>query len=815
MAIYGFEDLDFAAGIHSRDINNRLDALYNWIKRERLRTSGWGIVEGFKLTCDAKNFVVTVGQGTFINKDGDEINVPEKVFGAGELENAKITRTYTVDNDGMVMLEAYPYDPVTQMYITYNPPNVNTTLQADTFYVSDKNGFYIPVVRIEGRKLYVNAKEYRGQEIYVTQRVANDRVDSIMLHPDGTYEYLWSIESPSPSHVDLADYENTYCVAVVYWTITPEGINCDFFTNHRSYRRVYVDDTNTLYLNGEVYKKPKFIYFEEPEEDDRELNDLWYDMKTNTLYIWRYYDGELGWHIVNDHSEIVIKERKIWTVDDNPTDLQTFKFDEEEINLRFVPHTNALDILVDNAPIMDDQYTEIISNDDDISALKDFIVKYEGKIKEQQDKLAPLLEDKKNIEGAIQVLRKDLADSKQLYPALYDEEDTDYQIAQSELPNLRNLMTINQRIAQRVEELATLTEKIKGIQTLIDTYSEQVELYKSVTEGTFVSTGIGFKLTKPLLHAAYVEVTVTHVVRMKPAREMFQRAALFVTEGDITVPDNITQVYKVRDEVVYAVGEDQLEVFLDGIKLSKWGKEFVELADESSPYEEYDYSATEEVRNRLRSASSQHFKIKVPVKQGQTVTYRICKHVWSYDQLDQLIKNIRDFTQEALDKADEALEVITEIQDNITKTLTAIRSDIGIIKEELKKIDQCFKKTDVIPWANLPDKIKRNMVGAPINRWTSAGLAIQVINGITVDTTTNLSTGKTEIIGGDIFSVYYISSTEQRLLICEDPDVPADYVDYWVDKTADATGVQLTLRSDLVSSDAYLYVTGFKRGVED
>lgn len=815
MAIYGFEDLDFASGIHAKDINDRLDALYGWIKRERLRTAGWGIVEGFELSCDAKNFVVNVGAGVFINKDGDEINVPKKTFGAGELEYTKITRSYVVDNNGMVVLEDYPYDPRTQRYITYNPPNVTGTISEETVYVSDQQGFYVPIVRIEGRKLYVNASEYKNKTINVMQKVVSDRVDTIMLHANGEYEYLWSILSPSPSHVDLGDYENDYCIAVVYWTVTSEGINCDFFTNHRSYRRVYVDQDNVLYLNGEVYKKPKYIYFEEPDEEDREINDLWYDTKTNTLYIWRYYDGELGWHIVNDHSEIVIKERKIWTPENNPSDLQTFKFEEEEVNLRFVPNTNALDILIDNAPVMDDQYIELISNEQDIVDMTAAIEEYEGKLETQQGKMTEFLATRKELEGAIQVLRKDISDSKALYPTAYDPDDSNYKISDSDIPNLRNVMIINERVAKKMEELATLVKDIENTQKLIDTYTEQIELFKSVTEGTYVSTGIGFKLNKPLSHKAYVEITVTHVVRMKPAREMFQRAALFVAEGDITVAENNEDIFQTRDGVVYAVGEDQLEVFLDGKKLSKWNREFIELSDITEPYQQYNYAATAEVQNLLRSQSSSHFMVKTATKTGQHVIYRISKHVWSYDQLDKLIANIRAFAKQALDNANEALEKVTALEENVYSIIEQIRGEIGVIQKTLLEINNCFKKTDIIPWANLPERIKRNIVGAPINRWVSASLAIQEINGLTVEKATNSSNSREEIVGGDVFTVYYVTPTERYVLICEDPDVPADYVDYWVQNTQDSTGIQLTLRDDLVSSEAYLYITGFKRGAED
>ena len=40
-------ELDFSPGIRASDINENFELLKRWIEEERLRVSGWGIVEGF------------------------------------------------------------------------------------------------------------------------------------------------------------------------------------------------------------------------------------------------------------------------------------------------------------------------------------------------------------------------------------------------------------------------------------------------------------------------------------------------------------------------------------------------------------------------------------------------------------------------------------------------------------------------------------------------------------------------------------------------------------------------------------------------
>lgn len=825
MAVHELIDLDFAPGIKAEHINHNFNVIYEWIRRERLRVGGWGIVEGFKLSCDAKNFTVTVGDGTIINKDGDEIFVPSKTFGAGEVDYRTVTRKYRVDSEGKVSLDDYPYDSRNRRYITYNPPNTTSNIEENMLHVTDEEDFYVPIVRVIGKDLWVNATDYKNTIVSVTQRVASDRVDTIMLHMNGEYEYLWSIDSPSPSHVDLGDFEDSLCVGVVYWTITTEGVCCDFFINHRSYRRVFVDENNVLYLNGEVYQKPKYIYFEEPAEEDREINDLWYNVKDNTLYIWRYRDGELGWVIVNDHSEIIIRERRVWYPDDKdyPTDLKTFRFPSEDINLYFVPRSNALSIIVDNAPLMDDQYIELQADAEEIAGMTAKIEELQTNIKTRQEEYDKLEADRKNLEGTIRVLRKDISDSYALYSYMYDDfNDTiksDYVLNQDDVPNLQNVMIINRKLAAALEDLAKLIVKLDSVKALIESYEEQVNMLKSITDGTYVSTGNGFQLKEPLIHAAYVEVTVTHVVRMKPARETFQRAAIFIKEGDITVATNGTKMFST--DAVYAVGDDQLEVFVDGIRLSKGNQQFLEIVDELTEKEktaigsdmvEYHYNNEDHMKN-YRDRSSHTFKVTTDLRAGQTVSYRISKHVWSYDQLDKLISNIRNYADTALENANKALATVTDIEENVNAQLDAMRESISIMQTELKKIELCYKRGETIAWEDLPEKVKDNMVGAPLHVMKQVISSQLTFNGVRVEYELD-NNGDKKLTGGDVFELYYITPDVNRILVREGQVPETSLIDYWYERTDDGTSVDIELRDDLVDSSAYIYLVGFKRGLE-
>lgn len=434
------KDLNFAPGIKAKDINFNFDVIHGWVTRERLRIGGWGLVEGFDLSYDLSAFTVTVDEGVLINQDGEEVFIDKKTFYVGPPESISEQEVITCPDTGILELRYKPYADATYGNIEYIPPDEGTAPSDDDLSILDLNtALRVPVMQVIGNKIYVNDKSWAGHKLQITYKRAENRIDSIMLYKNGEYKYEKSIASSSPSHVELGDYYEHFCIAIVYWSIG-NNLKVEFFTNHRTYRPVFVNNKNELYLNGELYVKPKFIYFIEPE--DPEKNDLWYDDKTNTLYIWLEKDGVWGWIPVNDQSTLSLREHKIWTPENFPEDSQTFKFDDKETNLFFVPDTNSLEVIIDNAPLMSDQFEEIV------------------------------------------------------------------------VPN----------------------------------------------DKEYLSDGRGFRLKDPLDRATYVECIVHHQVKAKPARETFQRAAIFINENHFYYSStNTDKIF--HTEAPYVMGEDQLEVF--------------------------------------------------------------------------------------------------------------------------------------------------------------------------------------------------------------------------------------------------------------
>ena len=213
MPVRELTKLDFTPGIRAEELNDNFDLIYKWITRERLRVGGWGIVEGFDITCNTDLMKVMVGPGILINKQGDEVEVPAYEVIADDIEEEIIETEFVVGATRMIVLNGPVYDSVNRKYLTYSGSGYPNQ---DILYVTDPDEYPINVLRVEdGTKVYVNSG-YAGQTVLVTQKIAHSRVETLMIHDNGEYEGLKSIESTSPSHVDLADYKNQYHLKLNY-----------------------------------------------------------------------------------------------------------------------------------------------------------------------------------------------------------------------------------------------------------------------------------------------------------------------------------------------------------------------------------------------------------------------------------------------------------------------------------------------------------------------------------------------------------------------------------------------------------------------
>lgn len=360
--------LDFSPGIRASYINENFDLIKKWIDEERLRIGGWGVIEGFNFTIDTKNFTIGISDGAIISSDGEKIYIPGDNFIIGPPKYDPVEdKDLYLDENGSVKLNYAPYSDKEKGIIHFESANPNYNILHDEEFkiINEETNDLISKSQITflgsdnktNHYLELNSK-YAKKKIKVQYLHANDRIDAILIPKDGgSLELSEGLMSSSPSQPNIigSRKEGYYLLGLVWWKIG-ETITAEVLTDNIVKRPVFVNENNELYLNGEKYTGHKFIYFSEDKPANPEDNELWYDTKNDILYIWKKIREK--WEPVNDLSRFK-REYNRFTEDENPTDLQTFIFDGDKSNLRFIPGQNELTIIVDQIQIMKDQYEEI------------------------------------------------------------------------------------------------------------------------------------------------------------------------------------------------------------------------------------------------------------------------------------------------------------------------------------------------------------------------------------------------------------------------------------------------------------------------
>jgi hypothetical protein len=372
--------LNFSQGVKAANINYDFNIVKGWIDRERLRIGGWGICEGFEMSYDF-NYNITIEDGIFINEYGEEVIVDKRIFNCGMPDYYDIEENLPVSNDGTIVLKYSPFSPDAAGLIKYSPPEHNNKSALNAITIKETStDSPMTIYSVLDNKIKVDA-QWAGRTATVKYIYCNDQIDAFLIDSNGNYYREEGILSTTASktNIDLSSY---YLIGFARWIIG-ETISVEFIIDDRTYRKVYVDKSNILYLNGKPYKEAQIIYFEEPENPQE--NDLWYDRENNALCIWKETDGIYGWTVINDFSDVPIRQVKMWQPNINfPADNQTFLFDDSETNLRYIPDINALTIIIDQQVVMNDQFEEVTQSN---SSSKPYLSTGIGfKLKEPLDK---------------------------------------------------------------------------------------------------------------------------------------------------------------------------------------------------------------------------------------------------------------------------------------------------------------------------------------------------------------------------------------------------------------------------------------------
>ena len=577
--------LDFSPGIRASYINENFDLLRRWIEEERLRVSGWGIVEGFELSKNPSQYTISVGDGIMIDKTGAHLEIPGETFNVDKPKAWNKKESIKVSDDNTIVLQypIYSEDNSTAEFnhkiVYYNSgrlPSDLTLLDEETQERLTSNDVYT----IAANEIVLMPR-FSGHTIAVSYKYANDRIDGIFINRDNIvyengssfrYEVGESTDTPTCN-------KDEYIIGYVYWHVD-KAIDVEFITEDRNIRQVYVDENGNLYLMGKLYNSYKYIIFASQEEITSTplVNDLWYDTDEDILKIWRKdkYNGEFKWFPVNDLARFN-REIKVYMPEDNPEDLQTFDFSlTGDKNLFFVPGKNQLTIVVDQIVLMKDQYTELV--------------------------------------------------------------------------------------------------------------------YDNIEEGS--AAGYGFKLIEPLDRASVVEVKVEHNANTQNyTQDLFSKVACFIDEESVEITAaNRTDVFESKNE--YELGECQLEIWRDGVKLTR-GLDFYEA------YKAEDGSILPAPAG-MKGITNRYILEEIPAA-GTVISSRITRFMSTYSNFNSALEPIRtdittnaEYAKENIEDLDARLELLDKTTNN---TFTRMDSAITSIQNSYRK------KVDKIEEADLHDVV--------------------------------------------------------------------------------------------------------------
>lgn len=345
--------INFSKGVDDTQINHNFNALQKQINKERLNVGGKGISSGLNLSIN--DFALTVNSGYIVNNSGNEVGITGSILQIDKPElSIKIERK-TSNNEGWLELDFIPYSNTRSCTAQYDLLNSNIEIK-DTENIMNK----ITIQDIVNNNLLI--KPNINAEI--KYNMTGGRYDTIYISNDDKLKIAKGITSTTPSVYAPEDCQ--FLLAIVY--IDPFYLSDNkkvakalIKESFNDVRNIYTDNNNVLYICGVPFEELQIIHLIEPKNPKE--NTFWYDSYNNILKVWRVMDNIPGWVDVNNYSIVPNTHIKLWAPIDNPYDLQYFIFPKEEIDLKFIPNTNSLNIAVEQGVLLSDQFVEITLDD--------------------------------------------------------------------------------------------------------------------------------------------------------------------------------------------------------------------------------------------------------------------------------------------------------------------------------------------------------------------------------------------------------------------------------------------------------------------
>lgn len=761
--------INFTTGIRSEDIEHNFEVIDNRINRERRNVGGPGIASGLdvSINSDLENFNIILSEASIITNDGKELFIPETTI---EIERPKLIREkeyVNSDYHNQAHLKYIPYANnrkyPAQFLNIYQEKDTGINIKYQDSANANDN------IRISNiMKNVLSLTRLTRRDLEITYNYTAKRIDTVYIDEDYNIKVLQGTTSTTPSAIMPTKFK--YLIALIevdpYYsdksgnTYAKLSIKKDL----RQLRNIHTDKDGRLWICGTPFDSLQIIHMTEPVNPTP--NTLWYDMSSNMLKIWRSTD-EMTY--LNNYTITTDFDMYPNTPKDFQTDI-IFKVGGTQLSVyhnnnkltyeKEYLELNELGIPVDSADIQKGSYSNRFRLTIDTKVgdkitykITSFDSHYmwtpvntSSFINVKETKMfGPEDSNGDNYFMSAEALALGLDEER--YPYKYQYFFFNYETEKHMMftPGLKELdININQipLYSDQFEEITIVdlygTDLPESVANAArERFGYSYDIINSLN-GEYENIGIGFKLVEPLdvgvneeVGAAsdiYVEATVTRRVNDAPLKRKLQRSAIFVAEKNIkfeiierpdtetiyTFPLDENGYYTVNIDEMYRYDENQLEVFVNGLRLDKNNIiEGSELSDEPM-YSIPDDSSSGIIAeaDRKKGAKTSQFKIKnMWLSNGDSITYKITTQFYSYDHINQLIDELNFDAKAASEKVDNIYEKTVDLQNNIEEKVTALDEQIQEIKEIANNLDNRYmEREDLITEGQMPSWMVTNSI---------------------------------------------------------------------------------------------------------
>lgn len=739
--------IDFSEGIRSEEINQNFKALQNQINRERRNVGGAGIASGLEITpiVNMNEFAIEISEASIISNEGEEIHIPKKKINIEYPKLAKEIEYLTCNASNQVTLKHVPYSAdrkcsvETSNIFTPNLSGINIKYR-DSIAEDD----YIRVRAIAYKTAFLSGITKR--DIVITYYYTAKRIDTVYIDKNDEVKIISSTTSSSPSLMLPSDYK--YLIAFLEidgMYLDKEGrryANIEVRQDLRNIRNIYTDNTGELWLCGTPFKDLQVIHLIEPV--DPKENTMWYDSFTNQLKVWKATD-----------SLVYMNTYKVTTdYSDNPDVAKDYPTD-----MYYYVGKNQLEVYVNDSKLDSEQFAEIVNGvPADIQTLKKDIMSNVFRIYHDLklgDKIVYKITNFDAHEMWIPVNHsnyvnvKDIkiysSDSEEGAENYYssdkafalgkDKDDYPYKYQYfifDKIKDLNMLFTPNKHeLSVMINQIPLHSDQFEEL-TVYDLFMGTVP--ESVVEAMkehynwdaitleninsdYENTGIGFKLKQPLdvdieeedngAKDLYVEAIVERRVNDGPLKRKFQRIATFSTEKTIELEEE--QLDVTIEDGYYRYEENQLEVFIDGIRLIK-DIDYIEGTDLNPDKIVDEDGNVTSLPQRRRGARTKQFTLKA-TRPGAKLTYKTTTSIYSYDHVTSLLEDMDYNAQTAVKQVEELYDKTVDMQQVLQNGLNDLSEEIQEIRDIATRLDEDYlTKTSVLSESQMPPTIVTNSI---------------------------------------------------------------------------------------------------------